>query len=98
MKPLPQNDSSMNVETLMNDLGSLLEETKFSEAATLAIAILSSHVEDRSRVCSFFVEVLLMSLFPYFSSKELCSKSTITKLQAYVLSNIDEGLYIEGYG
>ena len=70
MKPLPQNDSSMNVETLMNDLGSLLEETRFSEAATLAIAILGSHVEDR--VCSFFVEVLSMSLFPYFSSKELC--------------------------
>lgn len=70
MKPLPQNDSSMNVETLMNDLGSLLEETRFSEAATMAIAILSSHVEDR--VCSFFVEVLSMSLFPYFSSKELC--------------------------
>lgn len=59
----------MNVETLMNDLGSLLEETRFSEAATLAIAILSSHVEDR--VCSFFVEVLSMSLFSYFS-KELC--------------------------
>ena len=69
MKPLPQNDPSMNVETLMHDLGSLLEETRFSEAATLAIAILSSHVEDR--VCSFFVEVLSMSLFSYFS-KELC--------------------------
>lgn len=96
VKLLFQNDFLINVEILMNDFGSFFEEIKFSEVVILVIVIFSLYVEDR--VCFFFVEVLLMSLFLYFFFKELCLKLIIIKLQVYVFFNIDEGFYIEGYG
>lgn len=46
MKPLPQNDSSLNVETVNNNIKEFLKKGKVSEAATHAIVALSSYDDD----------------------------------------------------
>lgn len=51
MKPLLQKNSSTTVGTLTKDIKDLVEDKKFSEAATLAIATLSSYGDDKVVVC-----------------------------------------------
>ncbi|KAJ7379891.1 hypothetical protein OS493_012650 [Desmophyllum pertusum] len=46
VKPLPQNDSSLNVETVNNNIKEFLKKGKVSEAATHAIVALSSYDDD----------------------------------------------------
>lgn len=49
VKPLPQNDSSLQPATITRDISNYLKEGKVTEAASHSIAVLSVGVDDKVR-------------------------------------------------
>lgn len=49
VKPLPQNDSSLQPATITRDISNYLKEGKVTEAAAHSIAVLSVGVDDKVR-------------------------------------------------